>query len=251
MRYPQEPKSALVFGSNGNLAEAWVSTLTDLHYEVYGFGKEEVSNSRSLKFTNYTLFDVTKNSEDQVRELIESYSADVIIYNSGIDSLPGEGKEKLNEYSLNSWREIFEVNLIGAVKVLNAISIASLPPSRVILIGSMYATSSPITHLYSHYGPNGQQKHPAYSASKSALLAAMKQYAVTLAARGTILNMLSPGAIEGKQDKFFIEKISERIPANRLGNIDDLRSALRFLSDESNKYFIGQNLIIDGGMNVW
>jgi NAD(P)-dependent dehydrogenase (short-subunit alcohol dehydrogenase family) len=37
----------------------------------------------------------------------------------------------------------------------------------------------------------------------------------------------------------------------RLGNLAELESGLKFLIDSENTYYVGQNLVIDGGMGIW
>lgn len=244
-------KSAVIFGPNGLLGPIWSLCLQELGFELHGFGIENHYEGTILKESNYHHLDLRFASVDDLKELIIRISPKVILFNSGVDSRPGEGKPKLEDYDLDLWRETFEVNLFGAVKLLNAISIISNPPNRVIFVGSMYATSAPIPSLYSHFGIDGQQKNPAYSASKSALLAVVRQYSSVLAKRGVLVNSISPGAIENHQDEKFREKICQRIPISRLGEPSELNAALRFLLDESNTYLVGQNIVVDGGKSLW
>ena len=173
-----------------------------------------------------------------------------MIFNSGIDAKPGSGKETLSSYSLDTWKEIFDVNVFGLVQILNAASNTKYRPKNVVVIGSMYSEKSPDPSLYSHFSDNGLTKHPAYASSKFAALGIVKQYASHYAPKGLIINMLSPGAVFSNQDSEFVSKISKKIPIKRMANPDELQSIMKFLL-EDNSYAIGQNFVLDGGMNLW
>ena len=43
--------------------------------------------------------------------------------------------------------------------------------------------------------------------------------------------------------------IKESIPANRLGQVEEISSFVSWLVSEENTYISGQNLIIDGGFS--
>ena len=69
-----------------------------------------------------------------------------------------------------------------------------------------------------------------------------------------IINCISPGGIlnEAKpQNKQFIIKYSKRVPVGRMGKVEDLYSGVLFLSSQTSKYVIGQNIVIDGGLSIW
>lgn len=247
-----ESRKAFLFGANGNLGRFWISALRDLEYSILGYGVEVKFQFEEV-FSNlkYECLDLSLAPEEIIVEKLEKEKPYAIVYNAGIDSRPGSGKSEISKYSVQEWNDILSVNLLGAVKVLNAVGNCKNPPKRVIVIGSMYSTKSPNSLLYAHYGENGQIKHPAYAASKAALLSTVKQFASNYIARDIYVNMISPGAIYGNQDEEFLSKISSRIPANRLGQGIELIPSLKFLLEDSNCFFVGQNLIVDGGMNLW
>ena len=244
-------EKAFIFGPNGKLGAIWVKALNALNFSTYGFGLEETYTDSQNQLNSYSQMDLVKVSASDISNLINKYLPRVLILNSGFDSPPGTGKSNFHEFSLDSWLDFINVNLVGNVKILNAALQSEKVPERIVVIGSMYATSVPILELYSHYGPSGQIKHPGYAASKAALLATIRQYSVPFLKRGSFLNMLSPGAIQGNQDLEFVNKISRYIPMGRLGNLAELESGLKFLIDSGNTYYVGQNLVIDGGMGIW
>ena len=233
------------------LGSEWVECLLELKHEIVGIGpKEKPSNSNSSSFLNYYTIDLTQECSSKLEKVFFDENPRNVIVNSGIDSKPGTGQSSLTKYSIDSWREIIEVNLFGLVRVLNAALDSKRPPQNIVVIGSMYSEKSPNPHMYSHHGEIGLTKHPAYSTSKFGALSIVKQYASHYAAKGTLINMLSPGAVQSGQDPNFIEKIEKRIPLERLVSAEELRTILGFLL-EKNTYAVGQNFVLDGGMNLW
>lgn len=244
-------KKALLIGSNGFLGDYWSHELASNNFETFGIAKG--LNNGYIKPVNFTDFDVTdSNWAEFIENFINVKRPEIIVFNSGIDSPPGNGFSNIHDFSIKSWKEVFEVNFFSAISMLNAVNKIEDYKCRIILIGSQYATLAPSKRLYDHNNHGeGSVKHPAYSASKTALKAAMKQYATELAESGIIINMLSPGGIFNNQDEEFVRKFSERSPVKRLGERNELGSALSFLIDEKNSFCVGLDLLVDGGYSLW
>jgi NAD(P)-dependent dehydrogenase (short-subunit alcohol dehydrogenase family) len=241
-----------LFGPNGNLGPIWIEAARESGWNVVGLGLAPAfSDPIEAHFESY-FFDLINFDEAKLTELLTKCEPDTVIFNSGIDSPPGTGYSKIQEFELNSWQEIFEINLFGFINIMNVILKHESKVSNVIAIGSMYATLSPNFHLYSHFNQNkGLLKHPGYGASKAALKSVVEQYSATLAREGVRLNMLSPGGVKGNQDSEFLTKFSERTPMARLADARELKSAIKFLLDQENSYMTGQNIEVNGGYNIW
>ena len=93
-------------------------------------------------------------------------------------------------------------------------------------------------------------KPVTYSVIKHGLLGMTKYYASLYADKNVNVNMLSPGPIYNNQDKSFVKELIKFIPKKRMGNHQELLSALEFLINIDNTYMTGQNLIIDGGRTI-
>lgn len=88
----------------------------------------------------------------------------------------------------------------------------------------------------------------AYAASKGAIVALTHAMAVSLGKDKIRVNCISPGWIEtGNVEKLKPED-HEQHPAGRVGVPSDISRACLYLSDPSNTFVTGTNLIIDGGM---
>ena len=242
--------SLILFGPNGILAPAWIKAAREINLNIIGVGLDEPMDDSNL--SEFYKLDVTNYLDSELIEILTRTSPKHIIYNSGIDSRPGTGKSKVEEYDITSWNDILDVNLLGFVRIMNTILLSKLSPINIVVVGSLYASVSPNYQLYSHFNSGrGQIKHPAYSASKSALKSVMKQYSTLLAKEGIRINMLSPGGVAANQDQQFIDNFSSTTPIGRLAKSEELVSSMKFLLDESNSYLVGHDLLIDGGYSSW
>jgi NAD(P)-dependent dehydrogenase (short-subunit alcohol dehydrogenase family) len=247
-------RSAILFGPAGQLGPIWKEALQLGQYRVIGAG---LSESREIAFPGkegevFIRYDVRDPFPPELIEELKNSNIEHAVVNSGVDSLPGSTAGGISDFSIDSWKEIFDVNVFGVVNVINELIKHLETPPNITLIGSMYTNLSPRLDLYSHFDEGrGSIKHPAYSASKTALLGVLKQYSTHLATRGIRINMLSPGAVAGNQDTTFVKKIQNEIPIGRLANSQELVSALSFLVNPSNSYLTGQEIRIDGGYSAW
>lgn len=241
-----------MFGSTGNLGPIWVEAAKEQGWNVIGLGLVLPQEKDSANLDSTYLFDLSNFDEINLSKLLLTYEPHAVIFNSGIDSPPGQGSQDIQSFELSSFYSIFEVNFFGFIKIMSVILSQSIKPQNIIVVGSMYATLSPNFNLYSHFNNNqGSLKHPGYGASKAALKSIVKQYAATLAKDGIRVNMLSPGGVQGNQDVEFIRKFSDRTPMARLAKPHELKSAMKFLLDDDNSYLTGQNIDVDGGYNLW
>jgi len=73
-----------------------------------------------------------------------------------------------------------------------------------------------------------------------------------LAKKKINVNCISPGGIINKklQSKKFINNYIKRVPLNRMAKVQDLHTAVIYLTSDFSDYTTGQNIIIDGGLSL-
>lgn len=110
-----------------------------------------------------------------------------------------------------------------------------------------------VTSVAAHVGTPGCT---AYSATKGALRALARSYAVGLASRGIRVNTIAPGEVAtpmnaGRHaDPKFLQDVIDGIPAGRVGHVDDIAAAVAFLASGSADFICGAELVIDGGYSA-
>jgi len=94
---------------------------------------------------------------------------------------------------------------------------------------------------------------PAYAASKGAVMQLTKALANEWAGYNIQVNAIAPGYFISDMTRPLIEddlrnkQISERIPAGRWGNPEDLKGTAVFLASAASDYINGHILTVDGG----
>lgn len=103
----------------------------------------------------------------------------------------------------------------------------------------------------------GKEKRSAYAASKGALAAMTRCWALELASDGITANTIAPGPIA--TEAFFennpaddprSQAIIRGVPVGRLGTAEDVAHSVSFLLDERSGFVTGQTLYVCGGLTV-
>ncbi|MEU8627604.1 SDR family oxidoreductase [Streptomyces sp. NPDC048669] len=146
-----------------------------------------------------------------------------------------------HEMTLASWERQLAVNLTGTFLGFRAV----LPDLRAQR-GAAVLTSS----VHAHKGIPG---HPAYAASKGALLSLCGQLAVEYGPEVRV-NAVLPGPIltgawdrVGEEDR---RKTVAETAAGRFGTPEEAAAAIAFLAADEASYITGSSLLVDGGWSV-
>lgn len=256
-------KTVLVVGADGNLGPLWVETLVDEGATVWGLGLSATKDPRLAALTarnsSVVVADCDISQPVSLTDITQSLGVietgvalDGIVLNAGIDSVPGTGKTELADYDMAEWNRVFSVNVFGVVGILNSVLPLLKNPSSVVMLGSLYGLVSPKPSLYDHFdGGKGSLKHPAYGASKAALLAVAKQYGTHLAPRGIRVNTLTLGGVAAGQDALFVQKFTSHVPQGRMLGKEDLSGSMVYLLSDDSLAMTAQNVIVDGGYSSW
>ncbi len=116
----------------------------------------------------------------------------------------------------------------------------------------MSARYGRIINMASVSGLVGNPGQTNYSASKAGMIGLTRSLARELGKRKITINAVAPGFIESEMTKALgddvLKEVRKRIPANRLGNADDVAAAVVFLASAGASYITGQVITVDGGM---
>lgn len=163
-------------------------------------------------------------------------SLDILINNAGLtrDNLAMRMKD-------DEWQTVLDVNLTAAFRL-----------SRAVLRGMMKSRWGRIISVTSVVGATGNPGQANYAASKAGLTGMTKALAQEVASRGVTVNCVAPGFIETAMTDALSEAQKEaimaRIPAARLGSVDDVGVCALFLASDEAGYVTGQTIHVNGGM---
>jgi 3-oxoacyl-[acyl-carrier protein] reductase len=116
----------------------------------------------------------------------------------------------------------------------------------------MRARAGSIVNVSSLAGQTGNPGQINYAASKAALIAMTKSLAMEIGSRGIRVNAVSPGLIETEMldqiPKVHLDELKKRIPLGRIGQGDEVASAVAFLCSKDASYITGHTLSVNGGL---
>ena len=163
---------------------------------------------------------------------------DLVVNNAGII------KDKaLAMMDIKEWHDVISTNLDGTFNLC-----------RAAIITFLKQKSGNIINITSVSGMVGLPRQTNYSASKAGIIGLTKALAKEVAAYGIRVNAVAPGFIETDMLKDlsddFKAKILEHVPLARVGRVEEVAKAVKFLATDESKYITGQTIVVDGGMSI-
>ncbi|MBI3515252.1 MAG: SDR family oxidoreductase [Proteobacteria bacterium] len=166
---------------------------------------------------------------------------DALVNNAGV-SPKTSFKERLGclNGDLAAWRDVFELNFFAPLMLARGLA-APLAKAKGAIVN--------VTSIAGH------AVHPfagsAYSTSKAALSALTREMAVEFADIGVRVNAIAPGEIETAMLSPETEVLIPRIPLHRLGQPEDVASAIFYLCSPEAAYVTGTELFVTGGQHLY
>jgi NAD(P)-dependent dehydrogenase (short-subunit alcohol dehydrogenase family) len=182
--------------------------------------------------------DVTRESE--VHAAFEAFGAtpDLVVNNAGIVRFG-----PLAEHSVDDFRTVINVNLIGTYIVAREAAIRMQPRGSGVIVNltSLNAVTP---------GPGAG----AYPAAKAAVAKLTEHFSLELGACGIRVNCVAPGFIDGGMSApiYADERVRSlrggAVPLKRLGTVQDVAHCVMWLASDEAAYVTGHQLVVDGGV---
>jgi NAD(P)-dependent dehydrogenase (short-subunit alcohol dehydrogenase family) len=163
---------------------------------------------------------------------------DVVVNNAGIVRFG-----PLVEQTVDDFRAVVDVNLIGTYVVAREAALRMLPRGSGVIINM-----SSINAL--NPGPGAG----AYPATKAAVANLTEHLALELGPSGIRVNCVAPGFIDGGMSTPIYADAKVRqlrggaVPLRRLGEVADIANAVLWLASDESRYVNGHQLVVDGGV---
>lgn len=174
-----------------------------------------------------------------IEEIIEKFGdITILVNNAGItrDNLLVRMKDV-------EWDETLDTNLKSIFLL-----------SRSVLRAMMGARYGRIVNLSSVVGATGNMGQANYAAAKAGIFGLSKSLAREVGSRNITVNCVAPGFIDTDMTRLLTEKqkqyLIQHIPIGRLGQPEEVASAVAFLVSPAAGYITGTTLHINGGMHM-
>lgn len=238
-----EGKVALVTGASRGIGRAVAEQLAALGAKVVGTatsekGADAISTYLGDKGCGLVLNVGDTASIEQCLEQIKNQfgDIDILVNNAGItrDNLLMRMKDE-------EWFDIMQTNLTSVYRLSKAVMRSMMKKrfGRIISIGSVV-------------GSMGNAGQTNYAAAKAGVLGFTKSLAKEVASRGITVNAIAPGFIDTDMTKELSddqkEAIFAQVPANRLGQPEEIAATVAFLASQQAAYITGETIHVNGGM---
>jgi NAD(P)-dependent dehydrogenase (short-subunit alcohol dehydrogenase family) len=238
--------SAIVTGGGSGLGQAIAGTLAGLGHHVVVAdvdGDAAIRVAGEVGGTAVTA-DVTVPAQvdSMVSTAVGAGPLKVLVLSAAIET-----RTSIVDCTDEEWQRVLDVNLKGPFLCLRA----ALPRMVEAGGGSVIALGSTL-------GIIAAPGYPAYCTSKGALTNLCKQAAIEHAGDGIRVNVLAPSAHEAGLFMKMTEqapdpaglrsRIAAAVPMGRLGRVDDVCAAVRFLASDDSAYLSGAVIPLDGGL---
>jgi 3-oxoacyl-[acyl-carrier protein] reductase len=242
--------NALVTGAAGGIGSAISRALAAQGARIALSG----SNGAKLRAFREELNEQYRHSHDghveitcdlsnatQVEELIPAAmdtlgGIDILINNAGVtrDNLAMRMKD-------DEWAQVITINLESTFRLM-----------RAVARPMMKARFGRIVTITSVVGATGNPGQMNYCAAKAGITGMTKSFAQEVASRGITANCVAPGFIRTPMTDVLPdaqkEALNARIPMGRMGEGEDIGTAVAFLASREASYITGQTIHVNGGM---
>lgn len=234
---------ALVTGSAKGIGKAFLLALAEDGYNVvvHYLNSQTEAKEVAKKAESFGVKAIVKQADITKAEEAEKLVKDSFAELGGLDVLINNVGNyvfaPLADFSLNDWHEMFDSNLHSTFYTCQtAIPLMRENPNGTRIINIGYAGSEKLV---------ARPSIAAYGIAKTGVILYSKALAKTEAKHGITVNVISPGVIENS-----ITKPVEEIPMKRLGYLDEMVGAMRYLISKEAAYITGITLEVSGGWNL-
>jgi 3-oxoacyl-[acyl-carrier protein] reductase len=235
----------LVTGSSRGIGKAIALQLAQAGFDVTVHARSRLQEAEQVvqeiqalgQASHALLFDV--NDREKVMQLLEQDVAEHgafygVVLNAGLTR-----DAAFPALTDSDWDEVVSTSLDGFYNVLKPL----VMPMIRLKKGGRIVTLSSVSGLM---GNRGQVN---YSAAKAGLIGATKALALELAKRKITVNCVAPGLIE---TEMVTEEVKEHalkmIPLQRMGHVDEVAKAVKFLCSDDASYITRQVISVNGGL---
>lgn len=241
-----ENEIALVTGASRGIGAAIADGLAKAGATIVGTATSESgADAISSRFAEagYRGRGMVLNVTDQssvdgvIQDINKDYGAPtILVNNAGItrDNLLMRMKD-------DEWNSIIETNLTSIYRL-----------SKAVLRGMMKARKGRVINISSVVGAMGNAGQTNYAAAKAGIFGFTRSMAREVGSRGITVNAIAPGFIDTDMTRELSEEqrkgLVENIPLQKLGQPEDIASAVVFLASDAAGYITGETLHVNGGM---
>lgn len=209
-------------------------SLWDMNAELLAAAKAELGAAASTVAVNITSYDAVAAAVAEVEKGLGKL--DILVHSAGI-----AGKNApLDEYDLDEWRRVIDIDLNGAFYV-----------NRAVLPGMKARNYGRIVNIASIAGKEGNPNASAYAAAKAGVIGMTKAVGKEVAKYDIAINAITPATAKTRiLDELkpeFIDYMLSRIPRGRFLEVEEAANMVAWLVSKENSFTTASVFDLSGG----
>lgn len=235
----------LITGANGGIGYATVKEIQDRPLILVGRNQDALDSLRMTLDTPqiHQTIQADLSTHDGIQAFIErlkttNLNINAFVHIAGICYLAGA-----KNFNYNNMLEMMNVNIFSALEIIRILSRKPFADffENTVLLSSISAK-------------RGVKSFALYAASKNALEAIVRGFAIELAPKVRI-NAIAPGMIfDTKMTGHLYSQAQKKYIENEYplgtGTPEDIANTISFLLSSKSKWITGQTLTVDGGNSI-
>ena len=231
-------KTTLITGAAHGLGRAITDHLRGLGHRIIGIGRTpEPDFDGELHLADLADEDATAAV---LKDILDRHEIDNLVNNAGVG-----GRMLLADLTMADLNRILQVNVRAAFQCAQAVlpGMTARGQGRIVNISSLSML--------------GVRNQSAYSASKAALGAMTRSWALEYADKGIAVNLVAPGAIAGGMfgrrnppGSAVAAMVQGMVPMQRLGKPEEVAAAVAYFLSPDAAYTTGQTLFVCGAWSL-
>ncbi len=241
---------ALVTGGAGGIGRAVSRALANCGARVVS---ADISDAKDLvepvSGIEHATLDVTTRSDVKrcIDGIVQRYGRlDVLVNVAGVVSTGSA--ERLSE---DEWDKVIDINLKGTFLCCQAAMphMRSQRFGRIVNLGSVIGKNGGNPRPWLNPAEQDRASNVAYGVSKAGVHIMTSFLAKELANSGVTVNAVAPGPVASAMTTNFPSSLKDLIPVGRMGEADEVASAVVFLASPLTAFITGETLDVNGG--IW
>ena len=243
-------KNILITGASSGIGRQCAITFSQLGANIIliARNKERLKSTfNKLEKGNHLIISQDITEYDKSEQIIKCSVEKVGMISGFVHSAGIEMTLPLRSMKSFYYEKIFSINVIAGFELAKIIS-------KKKYINKDWAS---FVFISSVMGIVGNPALIGYSASKGALIPAIKSMALEFISKNIRVNCISPGHVETEMAIKLFEKLSEESKRSiidmhplGLGKPEDIANTCAFLLSDASRWITGTNLIVDGGYSA-
>ena len=209
-------------------------SLWDMNADLLASAAAELGAAASTVTVNIASYDAVAAAVAEVEDKLGRI--DVLVHSAGI-----AGKNApLDEYDLDEWRRVIDIDLNGAFYV-----------NRAVLPGMKARNYGRIVNIASIAGKEGNPNASAYAAAKAGVIGMTKAVGKECAKYDIAINAITPATAKTRiLDELkpeFIDYLLSRIPRGRFLEVEEAANMVAWLVSKENSFTTASVFDLSGG----